>query len=130
MKTSLLLCEKYLKKWPGNLQFLSLKSLALWYSGDEQLSQKLAKEVVEKQPRDHFTISIIERVLESANNFEALVLICENALKFEYDIRIAEKLYLVYLRLQDTKKLYSVKSNVFNILLAFFNFRLQANYII
>lgn len=82
--------------------------MALWYSGDEQLSEKLALEVVEKEPKDHFTISIVERVLEFMDNFGAIALICENALKFDYDTRIAEKLYLIYIKLQDTKKLYSV----------------------
>lgn len=108
MKTALLLCEKHLKKWPGNLQFLGLKALALWYSGNEQLSEKLALEVVEKKPKDYFTISIVERVLEFVDNFEAIAALCENALKFDSDIRIAEKLYLIYLKLQETKKLYSV----------------------
>ena len=90
------------------MQIISLKSLALWYSGNEDNSRKLALEVVQRQPKDHFTISIVERVLEFMDKFELIALLCENSLKYSYDIRIAEKLFFANLKLQDTNKLYSV----------------------
>lgn len=108
LKKALEICEKTLKRWPGNIQVISLKSLALWYSGFEKEAKNLASFVTEKQPKDHFTISIIDRVLEYMDDFDAIAVLCENALKYDYDIRIAEKLYFVYLKLQLTKKLYAV----------------------
>ena len=108
LKRSLELCEKNLKRWPGNVKIISLKSLALWYSGFENEAKNLASVVTQKQPTDHFTISVIERVLEFMDDFDSIALLCENALKYNYDIRIAEKLYFVYLKLHSTKKLYSV----------------------
>lgn len=109
MKTSLILCEKNLKKWPGNLQINALKSLALWYSGLENQASCLAVDVAKNLPDDYFTISIIEKVLEFTNNFELIVTLCENFLKFDYDVRIAEQLYFACLKIHDTKKLYAVK---------------------
>lgn len=109
-KNAIALCEKSLKKWPNNIQIFSLKSLALWYSGNEDQSRILALEVVKKQPKDHFTISIIERVLEFMDKFELIASLCDNSLKYGYDIRIAEKLFFACLKLQDTKKLYSVRN--------------------
>lgn len=108
MKKALELCEKNLKRWPGNVQITSLKSLAMWYSGFEKEAKNLASFVTQKQPKDHFTISVIERVLEYMDDFDSIAALCENALKYDYDIRIAEKLYFAYLKLQSTKKLYSV----------------------
>jgi len=108
LNQALEICEKNLKRWPGNVQVTSLKSLALWYSGFEKEAQNLASFVTKKQPKDHFTISIIERVLEYVDDFNAIAVLCENALKYDYDIRIAEKLYFAYLKLQSTKKLYAV----------------------
>lgn len=64
--------------------------------------------VKEKQPRDHFTISVVERVFEFMDDFDSIASLCENALKYDYDIRVAEKLYFSYLKLQSTKKLYAV----------------------
>ena len=90
------------------MQIIALKSLALWYSGNEDQSRSLALAVVQKQPKDHFTISIVERVLEFMDRFELIASLCDNSLKYDYDIRIAENLFFAYLKLQDTKKLYSV----------------------
>jgi hypothetical protein len=109
LKKALDLCENNLKKWPGNVQITSLKSLALWYLGFEQEAKILALFVTKMQPKDHFTISVIERVLEYMDDFDSISALCENSLKHDYDIRIAEKLYFAYLKLQSTKKLYAVK---------------------
>lgn len=108
LKEALHLSEKYLKKWPRNLQIIALKSLALWYSGIEDQAINLATEVAQETPCDHFTISIIERVLEPSDNFELLAAVCDEALKINYDTRVAEKLYTTYLKLHDTKKLFPV----------------------
>ena len=107
-KNAIALCEKGLKKWPNNLQIISLKSLALWYSGNEDQAGSLALDVFHKQPKDHFTISILERVFEFLEKIELIASLCENSLRYGYDLRIAEKLYFAYLKMQDTKKLYSV----------------------
>lgn len=117
MKKALDLCETNLKRWPGNIQITALKSLALWYSGNEKEAVNLASFVAQKRPRDYFTISVIERVLEFVDDFDSIASLCENALKYDYDVRIAEKLYFSYLKLQSTKKLYAVDNLFINYIL-------------
>ena len=87
--------------------------MALWYAGFEKEAENTAAYVISKQPKDHFTISVIGRVLEFMDDFESIVSLCENSLKYDYDIRVAEKLYFSYLKLQSTKKLYSVIFKIF-----------------
>ena len=94
------------------MQINALKSLALWYSGLEDQASVLAIEVAKKLPKDYFTISVIEKVLEFIDNFELIVMLCENALKFDYDIRIAEQLFFACLKINDTRKLYAVKYSI------------------
>lgn len=108
LKKALEICEKSLKRWPDCTPIIALKSLALWYSGQESQAKILVLAAANNRPTDFFTISVMERVLEFSENYELLSITCENALKLDYDFRIAEKLYFSLLKLQATKKLYSV----------------------
>ena len=107
-KNALNLCEKGIKKWPSKLEFKALQALASWYSGKESFAECDALTLAKCNITDHFTISVIERVLEFSDNFKALSDLCENAIKNEFDERIAEKIYFCQLRLQNTGKLFSV----------------------
>lgn len=108
LKLALSLCEKGLKKWHQSAQLKALRSLALWYAGREGLASEVAVEVAASQPTDFFTISIMDRVCQLQDNYARMVVLCENALGVGFDDRIAERLYFAYLRLNETKKLYSV----------------------
>lgn len=108
LKLALSLCEKALKKWPNSLQAKALKCLALWYSGREDQSLGLVDDIAGFQPHDYFTISVLEKILEPQGNNVLLVSICENALKQNFDYRVAELLFNAHLKSRDTKKLYAV----------------------
>ncbi len=56
------------------------------------------------------TLSVLERILESRNEYGVMVGLFENALKSSFDDRVAERLFSCYLKLGMTKKLFPVIS--------------------
>lgn len=122
------LCEKALKKWPGNTQVTALKALILWYNSKMEASNIQVKEVLARNPTDFLTLSVMERILESRNDYSTLVTLFENSLKASFDDRVAERIYFFYLKIGQTKKLYTVRRDTLFENICLNAIRLRASY--
>jgi hypothetical protein len=100
-----------LRRFPDSSKLLALKSLALHYFGRDGEAAALALQVARSQSvcPDPLTVSIIGRVLEAKEDaVGVLKSIFEKALQLYFDERIAERLFLLLLRLRHPQKLYQV----------------------